>query len=145
VEPRLWVAFRILRFLLCAAAVNYLAWVMDSRNEPMQSPRWLGMARVGLGLLTLWACALPRMFEWQPFVDRLRARGKDPRKVVHKMAVAMAAAPLLAALIMVSEGASATDAYVVTVICFGSIIFWTRRYVRGTGPDSAGSNAQHAG
>ena len=144
--PRFWAAFRVGRFLIYAMSIDYLTFVIDWHRETAQVPGWLGLARVGVIFVTVWACAQPRMFLWEPVALTLRARGRDPETFAHKLAVAMAIAPLAAALVVTASGGPSTDVYVTTGVCLVSVSFWTRRYWRISGADQGqGSHSVHAG
>jgi hypothetical protein len=146
VTPRFWGAFRVSRFLVYATSIVYLTWVIDRHRETAQVPAWLGMARVGLLFVTLWACVQPRMFVWEPVALTLRSRGRDPETFAHKSAVAFAIAPLAAALVVTVSGGPAVDVYILTAVCLLSVSFWTRRYWQATGAGQGqGSRSVRAG
>jgi hypothetical protein len=146
VTSRFWGAFRVSRFLIYASSIDYVTFVIDRHRETLQVPGWLGIARIGLLIVTAWACVQPRMFAWEPVALTLRARGRDPETFVHKSAVAFAIAPLAAALVVTVSGGPAADVYILTGVCILSVSFWTRRYWQSTGASQGqGSHSVHAG
>src|SRR5439155_10308606 len=111
VVPRFWGVFRIARFIVYATAIDYLAWVIDRHRESSQAPVWLGMARIGLFFVTLWACVIPSMFVWERVAVTLRAKHRDPESFAHRLAVALAIVPPMEALIAAVSVGPAADVY----------------------------------
>jgi hypothetical protein len=126
--------------------MDYVMWVIDRHRDIPPLPVWLGMARIGVLGLTVFACIVPRMFVWEPVSDTLRARAKDPESFAHKLAVGLAISPIAAALVMAVSGGPAGDVYMVTGVCIVSVITWTLRYLRRTGVSTRrGSQGVNAG
>ena len=89
---------------------------------------WLRWGILAIALLALvMPFILERTFKGQ-LADALRARGTNPTLLIARTGILGGMAPWFGEFLLCLSGGKRADLYVITVICYVSLIYWAGRY-----------------